>query len=129
VPAVAHGTYATTEGPRLETRAEIRRLERDGCDLVGMTGMPEACLAREAGLEYASLCVVANWAAGCGDASVITLEEIHAHLRAGMTQVRTVLSFWLRSLKLSDRRAPARSVRRRSQPSRLCSASVRQALD
>jgi 5'-methylthioinosine phosphorylase len=96
VDMVAHGTYATTEGPRLETRAEIRRLERDGSDLVGMTGMPEAPLAREAGLHYASLCVVANWAAGCGDASVITLEEIHAHLRVGMTQVRKVLEHWLR---------------------------------
>lgn len=95
VPVVARGTYATTEGPRLETRAEIARLRRDGCDLVGMTAMPEACLAREAGLEYASLSVVANWAAGCGDASVITLEEIHAHLRAGMEHVRKVLAHWL----------------------------------
>ena len=58
------GTYATTQGPRLESAAEIRRIERDGGDMVGMTGMPEAALAREAGLEYATLAVVSNWAAG-----------------------------------------------------------------
>ena len=54
-------TYAVTQGPRLETAAEITRLERDGCDIVGMTTMPEAALAREAGLDYASLCITANW--------------------------------------------------------------------
>lgn len=95
VPAVAGGVYAVTEGPRLETAAEITRLQRDGCDLVGMTAMPEACLAREAGLEYASLCVVANWAAGCGNAGQITMEQIHAHLRAGMQSIRAILAAWL----------------------------------
>ncbi|RYZ70434.1 MAG: S-methyl-5'-thioinosine phosphorylase, partial [Lysobacteraceae bacterium] len=63
---VARGCYGATQGPRLETRAEVARLRRDGCDLVGMTGMPEAGLARELGLEYACLAIVANWAAGCG---------------------------------------------------------------
>lgn len=98
----AGGVYGCTEGPRLETRAEIRRMARDGSDLVGMTGMPEAALAREAGLDYASLCVVANWAAGCGDAAIITLEEIHAHLRIGMQQVRKVLAHWLPSARTSS---------------------------
>ena len=59
--------YATTQGPRLETAAEIDRIERDGGEIVGMTGMPEAALARELGLEYATLAVVANHAAGRGD--------------------------------------------------------------
>jgi 5'-methylthioinosine phosphorylase len=73
---VEGGCYGATQGPRLETSAEIARMRRDGCDLVGMTGMPEAALARELGLEYACLAIVANWAAGCGDAQEITLTEV-----------------------------------------------------
>ncbi len=63
------GVYACTQGPRLETAAEIERIARDGGDLVGMTGMPEAALAREAELDYAALCVVVNHAAGRGSSS------------------------------------------------------------
>lgn len=92
VALVDGGVYGATQGPRLETRAEIARLRRDGCDLVGMTGMPEAALAREAGLQYAGLAVVANWAAGCGDAAEISLDEIYANLADGMQQVRRVLA-------------------------------------
>ena len=66
--APASVVLGVTQGPRLETAAEIRRLGVDGCHLVGMTGMPEAVLARELGLPYASLCVIANWAAGFGEA-------------------------------------------------------------
>ncbi|RPH67541.1 MAG: S-methyl-5'-thioinosine phosphorylase [Burkholderiales bacterium] len=85
--------YGCTQGPRLETAAEIARLERDGCDLVGMTGMPEAALAREAGLAYAALCVVANQAAGRGDSSAaISLEAIRAVLEKTMGRVRGILS-------------------------------------
>ena len=81
VAVVDGGCYAATQGPRLESRAEIMRLKRDGCDLVGMTGMPEAGLARELGLDYASLCVVANWAAGCDpDNAEITLQEVLANV-------------------------------------------------
>ena len=76
------GCYGATQGPRLETRAEIARLRRDGCDLVGMTGMPEAGLARELGLEYACLAIVANWAAGCGDGAEITLAEVLGNVDA-----------------------------------------------
>lgn len=76
VRVVDGGCYGATQGPRLETNAEIARMRRDGCDLVGMTGMPEAALARELGLEYACLAIVANWAAGCGDAQEITLAEV-----------------------------------------------------
>ncbi|MCK9539507.1 S-methyl-5'-thioinosine phosphorylase [Dokdonella sp.] len=81
------GCYGATQGPRLETRAEIARLRRDGCDLVGMTGMPEAALARELDLDYACLAIVANWAAGCGDEAEISLPEIFANLEAATALV------------------------------------------
>lgn len=90
VPVVDGGTYAATQGPRLETAAEIVRLERDGCDMVGMTGMPEAALARELGLEYACVAVVANWAAGKA-AGEISMEAIHAILTEGMGAVARLL--------------------------------------
>lgn len=78
VALIDGGCYGATQGPRLETRAEIARLRRDGCDLVGMTGMPEAGLARELGLDYACLAIVANWAAGAGPDpdEVITLQDV-----------------------------------------------------
>lgn len=86
------GVYAATQGPRLETAAEILRLERDGADLVGMTGMPEAGLAREAGLEYAAIAVVANHAAGKGDsARAVSLESIDAVVQQAMQRVRRIL--------------------------------------
>jgi 5'-methylthioinosine phosphorylase len=85
-----HGTYGATQGPRLESAAEIRRMERDGCDLVGMTGMPEAALARELGLCYACCAVVVNWAAGKGEGP-ITMAEIEANLDTGMAQARRLL--------------------------------------
>ncbi|MGH8033439.1 MAG: S-methyl-5'-thioinosine phosphorylase [Luteimonas sp.] len=76
------GCYGATQGPRLETRAEIERMRRDGCDLVGMTGMPEAGLAREFGLDYACLAIVANWAAGAGPVTdeAITLDDVLANV-------------------------------------------------
>lgn len=87
IALVDGGTYAATQGPRFESIAEIVRLARDGCDLVGMTGMPEAALARELAIDYACVAPVANWAAGCdGSASglrhvpPISLDEIYAHL-------------------------------------------------
>ena len=85
------GVYAAMSGPRLETAAEIRRLERDGCAMVGMTGMPEAALARELGLRYAVCAVVANWAAGKA-AGEITMAEIERNLASGMEQVKTLLT-------------------------------------
>ena len=90
------GTYGCTQGPRLETAAEIRRMQRDGCDLVGMTGMPEAVLARELDLPYATLTVVANHAAGIGDsARAISLEAIQGVVDQAMGRVRAVLSRFL----------------------------------
>lgn len=82
VSLVGHGCYGATQGPRLETKAEIARLRRDGCDLVGMTGMPEAALARELGLDYACLAIVANWAAGCGTGEEITMAEVLSNVEA-----------------------------------------------
>ena len=88
------GCYGTTQGPRLETRAEIARMQRDGCDLVGMTGMPEAGLARELGLDYACLAIVANWAAGAGPVQdeVITLEEVVANVEAASSGLPGLVS-------------------------------------
>jgi len=88
----ARGVYAATQGPRLESAAEIDRLERDGADLVGMTGMPEAALAREAGLEYAAIAVVVNHAAGRGEsAHAISLARIEVVLAQAMDRVRRIL--------------------------------------
>lgn len=88
---MAGGTYACTQGPRLETAAEIRRLAQDGCDMVGMTGMPEASLARELEIEYASLALSVNWAAGLSE-EPITLEDIHSVLESGMEFVSAVIT-------------------------------------
>jgi 5'-methylthioadenosine phosphorylase len=91
-PLVDGGVYATMQGPRLETAAEIDRLERDGADMVGMTGMPEAALAREADLAYAALAVVANWAAGRGTSRTgIVLADIGAVLEQAMARVARIL--------------------------------------
>jgi 5'-methylthioadenosine phosphorylase len=92
VPVIGRGTYAAVQGPRLETAAEINRMERDGADLVGMTGMPEAALARELDIPYAALAVVVNPAAGRGtSAKAISMEEISAVLKTAMGQVRLVI--------------------------------------
>jgi len=90
-PVVSGGTYGATQGPRLETAREVQRLERDGCDIVGMTGMPEAALARELDLCYACCALVVNWAAGKGN-GIISLQEIEHNLHVGMEKVRRLLA-------------------------------------
>lgn len=85
------GVYAATQGPRLESAAEIVRLERDGCDIVGMTGMPEAALAAELEMDYVCLALVVNWAAGKSD-HIITMAEIEAAIEQGMSGVRAILA-------------------------------------
>lgn len=85
-----HGVYACTQGPRLETAAEVVRLRRDGCDMIGMTGMPEAALARELGMRYACLAVSVNWAAGLSEES-ITMEAIGEVLRSGLGSVLGII--------------------------------------
>ncbi|MBY6193274.1 S-methyl-5'-thioinosine phosphorylase [Marinobacter hydrocarbonoclasticus] len=91
------GVYGATQGPRLETAAEIRRMERDGCDIVGMTGMPEAVLAAELGLRYVSLGLVVNWAAGKTD-HIITMAEIEEAIALGMSGIRQILERSMASL-------------------------------
>ena len=88
----ATGTYGATQGPRLETAAEIRRLQRDGCDIVGMTGMPEAVLARELDLKYACCALVVNWAAGIQPGKTVSINEIEANLRTGMDTLLQLLA-------------------------------------
>ena len=90
---VRDGTYAATQGPRLETAAEIDRLERDGADMVGMTGMPEAGLAREAELCYAAIAVVVNTAAGRGaSARGIKLPDLDVVAQQAMARVHRILN-------------------------------------
>jgi len=91
-PVVDGGVYAATQGPRLETAAEVNRLERDGADLVGMTGMPEAALAREIGLAYATLAIVVNHAAGRGDSrAAIAMDAMAAILQQAMGRVQRII--------------------------------------
>ena len=90
----AQAVLAVTQGPRLETGAEVRRLSRDGCDLVGMTGMPEAALAAELGIPYACLAVVVNWAAGIGHGDIHA--EIDQSIADGMAKARRVIEALLR---------------------------------
>ena len=92
ISVVPDGVYGATQGPRIETRAEIARMRIDGCDLVGMTGMPEAALARELELDYACVALVANWAAGCGDQTEVSLLEIYANLEAVTAQVPSLIA-------------------------------------
>lgn len=83
-------TYACTNGPRFETAAEIARLRNDGCDIVGMTAMPEAILAREIEIEYASIALVVNWAAGINE-GLVGMPEILENLEQGMHLIRPLL--------------------------------------
>lgn len=89
-PLAGAGVLGVTQGPRLESPAEIRRLRQDGCDMVGMTGMPELALARELGIDYACLAVSVNWAAGVKGVGDIHA-EIHQSIESGMSKVRAIL--------------------------------------
>lgn len=95
---IPQGTYGVTQGPRLETAAEIQKLKRDGCDIVGMTGMPEAALARELDMRYACCALVVNWAAGVKDTPV-TIAEIEQNIKLGMHSIQSLLMTVLPELK------------------------------
>jgi 5'-methylthioadenosine phosphorylase len=96
VAAIDGGVYGAVNGPRLETAAEIDRLERDGVTIVGMTGMPEAALARELGVAYGALAVSVNHAAGrAGNTEQISLEQIKTVLEPAMARVRDILEGWV----------------------------------
>ncbi len=90
VKLIEKGTHGVTQGPRLETAAEIKRMRKDGCTIVGMTGMPEAALAREIGLQYAALTMVVNWAAGI-EPKEIDFKEVKTYIKLGTGEVRKVL--------------------------------------
>jgi 5'-methylthioinosine phosphorylase len=92
LPLVSRGTYGAVQGPRLETAAEIRRLESDGCDIVGMTAMPEAVLARELDIKYACSAVVVNWAAGKGSQQEVLTESISANIADGKAKLHRLLA-------------------------------------
>jgi len=94
LPVLTEGVYGCTQGPRLETAAEIKRCKNDGCDVVGMTAMPEAALARELGIDYAAVCLSVNWGAGLTD-ELISLEEIHRVVASGMSKVESLLGAFL----------------------------------
>ena len=90
IAVIYDGTYGCSQGPRLETAAEIRRMRTDGCDVVGMTGMPEAALARELNLKYCAVNLVVNWGAGLGS-EAITMASITAVLEQGMVTVTALI--------------------------------------
>jgi 5'-methylthioadenosine phosphorylase len=101
------GVYGAVSGPRLETAAEIDRMDRDGATMVGMTGMPEAALARELGVDYASVCVVVNHAAGRGDSiASVSMETIANVLESAMDRVRALIEHVVPLVRLSPREAP-----------------------
>jgi 5'-methylthioinosine phosphorylase len=106
------GVYGAVSGPRLETAAEIDRMERDGATLVGMTGMPEAALARELGVDYASVCVVVNHAAGRGDSvATVSMASIANVLEGAMDRVRALIQHVVPLVPLPPREAlPARGA-------------------
>ena len=92
----ATATYGCTQGPRLETPAEIKRMKQDGCDIVGMTAMPEAALAKELEMQYASIAVIANWAAGITNEE-ITMAEIEHYVHIGMSNAAAILKAFVQS--------------------------------
>jgi len=96
ITIVNGGTYGATQGPRLESAAEIKRMAQDGCAMVGMTGMPEATLARELNIAYGTCALMVNWAAGLSD-GLITMAQIEQTLAGGMTQVKQILADVIRS--------------------------------
>lgn len=94
------GTYACTQGPRLETAAEVRRFVRDGADMMGMTLYPECALAREIGLPYAALCLSVNWAVGIAEsAEGISLEKMAALQKAGIGRAVRIAAAAMKGLK------------------------------
>jgi 5'-methylthioinosine phosphorylase len=103
------GVYGAVSGPRLETAAEIDRMERDGATLVGMTGMPEAALARELGIAYASIAVVVNHAAGRGDsAQAVSMERIARVLETAMDRVKILIDHVVQQFLPGDVRQEAK---------------------
>lgn len=98
IKIVNRGVYAVTQGPRLETAAEIQRLQRDGATIVGMTAMPEAILARELGIAYMNICFSVNWAAGI-QTGLIEHDDIHAAYSTAARKLYSILKESLNDLE------------------------------
>lgn len=94
VPIADEGIYGVTQGPRLETAAEIQRMARDGCTMVGMTGMPEAVLAKERDMPYACLAFSVNWAAGLGEGGIH--DQIEQSIAEGGQKIRAIVMAFLK---------------------------------
>ena len=95
---IKRATYGVTQGPRLETIAEIQKMKRDGCDIVGMTAMPEAALARELNIDYANLSLVVNWAAGVEkgkQSKIISMDEIKQRIADGNKQIEKIVESFI----------------------------------
>lgn len=97
IDVMTNGIYGCTQGPRLETAAEIVRLQKDGCDMVGMTAMPETSLAREKGINYAALALSVNWAAGITK-ETLNMSDINEHLSLGMCRVKKILLTFIQNI-------------------------------
>ncbi len=101
VQCIKKATYGVTQGPRLETIAEIQKMKRDGCDIVGMTAMPEAALARELNIDYTNLSLVVNWAAGAEkgkQSSIISMDEIKQRMDDGNNQIESIVQNFIAAL-------------------------------
>ena len=98
IKIVNRGVCAVTQGPRLETAAEIQRLQRDGATIVGMTAMPEAILARELGLAFMNICFSVNWAAGI-QTGLIEHDDIHAAYSVAARKLYAILKECLGDLE------------------------------
>ena len=90
ISTINDAVYACTQGPRLETAAEIQKIAKDGCDIVGMTGMPEAVLAREVGINYASCCIAVNWASGIKN-EALDMDAIKLNLDKGLNKINQII--------------------------------------
>ena len=88
IKVITSGTYGVTQGPRLETASEIQRLKKDGCNIVGMTGMPEAALAKEKGMPYATVSIVVNPAAGLANKELLLSDMLSVLSEGGKTFVK-----------------------------------------
>lgn len=97
VDLIDGGCIGVFQGPRLESAAEIEKARRDGCDMAGMTALPEAGLARELGIDYAGIGVVSNWGAGVMGEQ-LSEEDIAATLREPMARVRRLVAALARVL-------------------------------
>lgn len=91
IPLFDKAIYAAVQGPRLETAAEVRKMQADGANIIGMTGMPEASLARELGIRYACLAMCVNPAAGMGN-QAINIDDIMNNIKLQINQVHSVLN-------------------------------------